>query len=118
MLTVAALFIIIVIVLVCIWVCARTTKVGIIYYFGRKSCQSCRAFDPEWEKLKTLASSNWDCRFIDTESANNKKLADNFGFKTVPSIWIVLPNGSRSQFQGEDKRTAENIYAFAKNMLE
>lgn len=106
------------IVLICIWICARSAKVGLIYYFGRKSCPSCRAFDPEWEKLKALASGDWDCRFIDTESPNNKKLADNFGFKTVPSIWIILPDGRRFQFQGEDKRTAENIYAYAKNMLE
>ncbi len=101
--------IIIVLILILSWTFKKMHSTRVIL-FHRPTCGACKQFRPDWNKFKSKLPWMCDAVEINSSDPSTTALLDNYDVKTVPSIWKVLPDGSRYQFQGD--RTLSDMLLF------
>lgn len=69
-----------------------------VIYFYTPWCQSCRKFNPYWEKAVKLNEDRFRCIKINAEESKNIPLAREFNIRSVPTVYIYdKANGKRIQ---------------------
>lgn len=86
-----------------------------MYRFFRPTCPHCVNSQEAWDEFKRV------CWFklitpvdvnMDSATAREMELAENFGVEGVPSVIKVSPDGHREKYDGD--RTSESYLNFAK----
>ena len=100
-----------IIVLIYLLYCNRT----IVYRFYSPNCGYCRSSQDEWELFKINGYTNLIFNKeinLDDCSDEDRQLADKLQVKAMPTICMVMPDGSANIYLGD--RTAKSILSWAK----
>jgi hypothetical protein len=101
--------------LMILWLVMRLCSVK-VYRFHRPNCGYCKSSQVEWDRFKS------SCVFkmirpidinMDTASAEQIKLADNFSVSGVPNVVAVYDDGFRIKHTGS--RTSADYHEWLEN---
>lgn len=80
-----------------------------LIFFHMDGCPHCETMKPEWEKFKTLNSSN--IKLEDYERKQKSDLVEKFSIRGFPAIILADDNNEKvDEYTGERKANALNKY--------